>query len=138
MPGAPHCACSARHGGLAGLHLHLSRRSAAKSRARPRLILIPLLDILQSVPILGFLTFTTAFFMGLFPGSVLGLELRRHLRHLHQPGLEHGLQLLPVARRTVPHGPRRRRRAASASTPAGSGSGGLEVPFADARPGLER
>ena len=47
---------------------------AAKSR-RAGLIMIPLLDILQSVPILGFLTFTTAFFMGLFPGRVFGLEL---------------------------------------------------------------
>ena len=32
------------------------------------------LDILQSVPVLGFLTFTVVFFMGLFPGSVLGAE----------------------------------------------------------------
>ena len=47
---------------------------AAKSR-RAGLILIPVLDILQSVPILGFLTFTVVFFMGLFPGSVLGAEL---------------------------------------------------------------
>jgi NitT/TauT family transport system permease protein len=47
---------------------------AAKSR-RAGLVMIPLLDILQSVPILGFLTFTTAFFMGLFPGQVMGLEL---------------------------------------------------------------
>ncbi len=47
---------------------------AAKSR-RAGLIMIPILDILQSVPILGFLTFTTAFFMGLFPGRVIGLEL---------------------------------------------------------------
>ena len=48
--------------------------AAAKSR-RASLILIPILDILQSVPILGFLTFTVVFFMGLFPGRVLGLEL---------------------------------------------------------------
>ena len=41
----------------------------------PSLILIPILDILQSVPILGFLTFTVVFFMNLFPGRVLGLEL---------------------------------------------------------------
>ena len=34
-----------------------------------------MLDILQSVPILGFLTFTVVFFMNLFPGRVLGLEL---------------------------------------------------------------
>ncbi len=48
--------------------------AAAKSR-RASLILIPILDILQSVPILGFLTFTVVFFMSLFPGRVLGLEL---------------------------------------------------------------
>jgi NitT/TauT family transport system permease protein len=48
--------------------------AAAKSR-RAALILIPILDMLQSVPILGFLTFTVVFFMSLFPGRVLGLEL---------------------------------------------------------------
>jgi NitT/TauT family transport system permease protein len=47
---------------------------AAKSR-RAGLVIVPILDILQSVPILGFLTFTTAFFMSLFPGKVAGLEL---------------------------------------------------------------
>jgi NitT/TauT family transport system permease protein len=47
---------------------------AAKSR-RAELVLIPLLDILQSVPILGFLTFTVVFFLNLFPGSVFGAEL---------------------------------------------------------------
>ena len=47
---------------------------AAKSR-RAGLILIPVLDILQSVPILGFLSFTVVFFMSLFPGRVLGAEL---------------------------------------------------------------
>ncbi len=46
---------------------------AAKSQ-RAGQILIPLLDILQSVPILGFLTFTVTGFMAIFPGSVLGLE----------------------------------------------------------------
>jgi NitT/TauT family transport system permease protein len=39
------------------------------------MVLIPLLDILQSVPILGFLTFTVVFFMNLFPGRVFGAEL---------------------------------------------------------------
>ena len=48
--------------------------AAAKSR-RAAVVLVPLLDILQSVPILGFLTFTVVFFMSLFPGRVLGLEL---------------------------------------------------------------
>jgi len=47
---------------------------AAKSR-RAGIVLIPILDVLQSVPILGFLSFTTVFFMSLFPGRVLGLEL---------------------------------------------------------------
>ncbi|THD46169.1 MAG: ABC transporter permease subunit [Bradyrhizobium sp.] len=47
---------------------------AAKSR-RAEMLLIPLLDILQSVPILGFLSFTVTFFLGLFPGNVLGAEL---------------------------------------------------------------
>ncbi len=47
---------------------------AAKSR-RAGMVLIPILDILQSVPILGFLTFTTVFFLHLFPGKVLGAEL---------------------------------------------------------------
>jgi NitT/TauT family transport system permease protein len=47
---------------------------AAKSR-RAEMVLIPLLDILQSVPILGFLTFTVVFFLNLFPGKVFGAEL---------------------------------------------------------------
>lgn len=47
---------------------------AARSR-RAGQIIVPALDILQSVPILGFLTFTVTFFIGLFPGRVLGVEL---------------------------------------------------------------
>ncbi|WP_337848253.1 ABC transporter permease subunit [Sphingomonas sp.] len=46
----------------------------ARSR-RAGQVIVPALDILQSVPILGFLTFTVTFFMGLFPGRVLGVEL---------------------------------------------------------------
>ncbi len=46
---------------------------AVKSR-RAEIVLVPLLDILQSVPVLSFLTFTVTFFLGLFPGSVLGVE----------------------------------------------------------------
>jgi NitT/TauT family transport system permease protein len=46
---------------------------AARSR-RARRIMIPALDILQSVPVLGFLAVTVTFFTGLFPGSELGLE----------------------------------------------------------------
>ena len=47
---------------------------AAKSKKAERVI-IPALDILQSVPVLGFLTFTVIFFMNLFPGGELGAEL---------------------------------------------------------------
>src|SRR5262249_12249306 len=47
---------------------------AAKSR-RAEQVLIPLLDILQSVPVLGFLSITVTGFIALFPGSLLGLEL---------------------------------------------------------------
>ncbi|MBV8273478.1 MAG: ABC transporter permease subunit [Cupriavidus sp.] len=47
---------------------------AAKYR-RAEMVLIPLLDVLQSVPILGYLSFTVVFFMSLFPRSVFGAEL---------------------------------------------------------------
>ncbi len=47
---------------------------AAKSR-RLELVLIPILDVLQSVPVLGYLSFTVVFFLTLFPGSVMGPEL---------------------------------------------------------------
>ena len=47
---------------------------AAKSERAGRL-LVPILDILQSVPILGFISITVAFFMSLVPGRVLGAEL---------------------------------------------------------------
>jgi len=47
---------------------------AAKSR-RAEVLLVPLLDILQSVPILGFISVTVVFFMSLAPGRVLGAEL---------------------------------------------------------------
>jgi NitT/TauT family transport system permease protein len=46
---------------------------AAKNKRAERL-LIPLLDILQSVPILGFISVTVVFFMALAPGRVLGAE----------------------------------------------------------------
>jgi NitT/TauT family transport system permease protein len=46
---------------------------AAKSR-RAELVLVPLLDILQSVPVLGYISFTVVFFMSLLPGRVAGAE----------------------------------------------------------------
>jgi NitT/TauT family transport system permease protein len=46
---------------------------AAHSRRAER-VLIPLLDVLQSVPVLGFLSVTITGFIALLPGSLLGLE----------------------------------------------------------------
>lgn len=47
---------------------------AAKSQTAEK-ILIPLLDMLQSIPVLGFLSATIIAFISLFPGSLLGVEL---------------------------------------------------------------
>ena len=47
--------------------------AAAKSRAAEK-VLVPLLDILQSIPILGFLSITVTGFIALFPGNLLGVE----------------------------------------------------------------
>src|ERR1700735_413455 len=48
--------------------------TAAARLRRAEKVLIPLLDILQSVPVLGFLSITVTAFISLFPGSELGLE----------------------------------------------------------------
>src|SRR4051794_18644883 len=47
---------------------------AAKS-ARAGALLIPLLDILQSVPILGFISITIVFFLSIAPGRIFGAEM---------------------------------------------------------------
>ena len=46
---------------------------ASKYRAAER-VMVPLLDILQSIPILGFLSITVTGFIALFPGNLLGVE----------------------------------------------------------------
>jgi NitT/TauT family transport system permease protein len=48
---------------------HLAARSAFA-----RKLILPTLDVLQSVPILGFFPVAVAFFIGLFQGSALGVE----------------------------------------------------------------
>ena len=48
--------------------------SIAAHNNRAERVLVPLLDILQSVPVLGFLSITVTGFIALFPGSLLGLE----------------------------------------------------------------
>ncbi|MEV5981377.1 ABC transporter permease subunit [Streptomyces sp. NPDC052114] len=47
---------------------------AARSR-RAAKVIVPAIDILQSVPVLTFLSITVTGFIALFPGSTLGLEL---------------------------------------------------------------
>lgn len=46
---------------------------ATKYRAMEK-FLVPMLDILQSIPILGFLSITVTGFIALFPGSLFGVE----------------------------------------------------------------
>ncbi|HEV3380017.1 MAG TPA: ABC transporter permease subunit [Trebonia sp.] len=48
--------------------------TAAARLKRAEKVLLPILDILQSVPVLGFLSVTVTAFINLFPGSELGLE----------------------------------------------------------------
>src|SRR4051812_8663316 len=47
----------------------------AAKNPRAGTLLVPVLDILQSVPILGFLSVTVVWFLSLAPGRVLGAEL---------------------------------------------------------------
>jgi len=46
---------------------------AAKYRAAER-VMVPMLDILQSIPILGFLSITVTGFIAMFPGNLIGVE----------------------------------------------------------------
>ncbi len=48
--------------------------AAARLRRLEKAMLLPVLDILQSVPVLSFLAVTVTAFINLFPGSELGLE----------------------------------------------------------------
>ncbi len=46
---------------------------SAKFKAIERVVL-PFVNFMESVPLVGFLTFTTVYFLGVFPNSVMGLE----------------------------------------------------------------
>jgi NitT/TauT family transport system permease protein len=59
--------------GLSVVFTFVYGTAAARSR-RAEKVLIPALDILQSVPVLGFLSITVTGFIALFPHSLLGLE----------------------------------------------------------------
>jgi NitT/TauT family transport system permease protein len=59
---------------LASLGFSLAYAALAAKSRRAEKILIPVLDVLQSVPILGFLSITVTGFIALFPGRLLGVE----------------------------------------------------------------
>jgi NitT/TauT family transport system permease protein len=59
---------------IASLVFSLAYAAVAAKSKRAEKLLIPILDILQSVPILGFLSITVTGFIALFPGSLLGYE----------------------------------------------------------------
>jgi NitT/TauT family transport system permease protein len=59
--------------GVSLLFTFIYATAAARLR-RAQKVMLPILDILQSVPILGFLSVTITGFIALFPGSQLGLE----------------------------------------------------------------
>src|SRR5690348_6758060 len=59
---------------MASLIFSLAYAAVAAKSKRAEKLLIPILDILQSVPILGFLSITVTGFIALFPGSLLGYE----------------------------------------------------------------
>ena len=81
-----------------------------------------MLDIQQSVPILGFLTFTVVFFMGLFPGQVLGAELAAIFAIFTSQAWNMAFSLFQSLK-TVPADLDEASRSAAAC-PGGSGSGG--------------
>jgi NitT/TauT family transport system permease protein len=59
---------------LASLVFSLAYAALAAKSRRAEKLMIPILDILQSVPILGFLSITVTGFIALFPGSLMGYE----------------------------------------------------------------
>ena len=69
---------------------------AAKDRVAER-VLIPLLDILQSIPVLGFMPGLVLALVALFPAQQRRPRAGRGPDDLHRPGLEHDLQLLSLA-----------------------------------------
>jgi NitT/TauT family transport system permease protein len=60
---------------LLSLVFSLTYATLAARHPRAGQIMIPVLDVLQSVPILGFLSITVMGFIHLFPGSLMGPEM---------------------------------------------------------------
>ena len=71
--------------------------TAAARLRRAEKVLIPLLDILQSVPILGFLSITITGLHRAVSRLRTGFGVRIDLRDLHLAGLEHDVRVLLLA-----------------------------------------
>ena len=105
---------------LAGLHLHL--RHAGRPKSRQAIVL----DVLQSVPILGCLSFTVVFFVSsCFPATCWSRACRR-LAARAKPGTWRSLS----TSRSGPSRPISMRRAAASGSRPGSTFWRLDVPFA--------
>jgi NitT/TauT family transport system permease protein len=59
---------------VASLVFALAYATAAAKSHRLEQVLIPILDVLQSVPVLGYISFTVTAFIALFPHSLVGVE----------------------------------------------------------------
>lgn len=81
---------------------------AAKYRAAER-VMVPLLDILQSIPILGFLSITVTGFIALFPGNLFGVECAAIFAIFTSQAWNMAFSLYQ-SMRTVPAEPARSRR----------------------------
>ena len=66
---------------------------------RAERFMIPLLDVLQSIPVLSFLPGVMLAMVALFPGRQLGVELGAILLDFHRSSLEYGVQLLRFAKK---------------------------------------
>jgi len=59
---------------VASLVFALTYATAAAKSRRLEQVLIPILDVLQSVPVLGYISFTVTAFIAFFPHSLVGVE----------------------------------------------------------------
>ena len=80
--------------GVSLLFTFIYATAAARLR-RAQKVMLPILDILQSVPILGFLSVTITGFIALFPWFATRAGMRVDLRDLHVAGLEYDIRVLP-------------------------------------------
>ena len=71
---------------------------AAKSKRKAGMVLIPILDILQSVPVLGFISFTVTFFSWrCFQARSSWRRAGLRFCNIYRPGLEYDIQPVSVA-----------------------------------------